>query len=374
MDGKKFWKIRNEANEETAEMLLYGEIASETWWGDEVTPKDFANDLAALDGKDLVLRINSPGGDVFAANAIYNQLKDYKGKVTARVDGMCASAATIVACAADSVSMPANAVFMIHNPAVGLIGFYDGDSLARMSAYLSTVKDTILASYQAKVGDKLSKTKLSHMMNDETWMSAEEAYDNGFVDEVDGLQVENHMEGQILNMAGVAMNLAKFKNTAHLHDILAKTPKPKAKEEKSVENKDILQKIKDLLGKNPENDANPQADSVAQERERVAALDAMKTGNAFVDSIIETAKKQGQTADEVKPYIDALPQKDESKDDENAQVLEAIKALVSDQVNSGAAGVTASTPRTPEEDEAARKKAAISDVVAYANQMGGAKK
>ncbi len=374
MDGKKFWKIRNEANEETAEMLLYGEIASETWWGDEVTPKDFANDLAALDGKDLVLRINSPGGDVFAANAIYNQLKDYKGKVTARVDGMCASAATIVACAADSVSMPANAVFMIHNPAVGLIGFYDGDSLARMSAYLSTVKDTILASYQAKVGDRLSKTKLSHMMNDETWMSAEEAYDNGFVDEVDGLQVENHMEGQILNMAGVAMNLAKFKNTAHLHDILAKTPKPKAKEEKSVENKDILQKIKDLLGKNPENDANLQADSVAQERERVAALDAMKTGNAFVDSIIETAKKQGQTADEVKPYIDALPQKDESKDDENAQVLEAIKALVSDQVNSGAAGVTASTPRTPEEDEAARKKAAISDVVAYANQMGGAKK
>ena len=54
MDGKKFWKIRNEANEETAEMLLYGEIASETWWGDEVTPKDFANDLAALDGKDCI--------------------------------------------------------------------------------------------------------------------------------------------------------------------------------------------------------------------------------------------------------------------------------------------------------------------------------
>ena len=373
--GKKFWKIRNEANEETAEMLLYGEIASETWWGDEVTPKDFAADLSALGGKDLLLRINSPGGDVFAATAIYNQLKDYKGKVTAKIDGMCASAATIVACGADTVTMPANAVYMIHNPAVGLVGYFGSSELAHMSAYLATIKDTILVSYQQKVGDVLTKVKLSHMMDNETWMSAEEALANGFIDTVEDLQVENRMEGQVLNMAGVPMNLEKFKNTAHLREILTKNVAASAaKEGKSVDNKTILEKIKDLLNGAPQEpqQAKPEADAVAQERERVAALDALKTGNVFADSIVETAKKQGQTADEIKPYLDAMPKSDSNADSENAKVLDAIKALVTDQMNSGAGNVQASAPK-PDDDEAAKRKAAMDDVVNFANQMGGAR-
>ena len=370
--GKKFWKIRNEADMEQAEMLLYGEIASETWWGDEVTPKDFAADLNALGGKDLLLRINSPGGDVFAANAIQNQLKDYKGKVTAKIDGMCASAATIVACGADTVTMPANAVYMIHNPAVGLIGYYDSGELAHMSTYLATIKDTILASYQQKVGDTLTKVKLSHMMDNETWMSAEEALANGFIDTVEDLQVENRMEGQVLNMP---MNLEKFKNTAHLREILTKNVAVNAaKEGKSVDNKTVLERIKDLLNGAPQEpqQVKPEADAVAQERERVAALDALKTGNAFADSIVETAKKQGQTADEIKPYLDAMPKSDSNADSENAKVLNAIKALVTDQMNSGAGNVQASAPK-PDDDEAAKRKAAMDDVVNFANQMGGAR-
>ena len=372
--GKKFWKIRNEADMEQAEMLLYGEIASETWWGDEVTPKDFAADLSALGGKDLLLRINSPGGDVFAANAIYNQLRDYKGKVTAKIDGMCASAATIVACGADTVTMPTNAVYMIHNPAVGLVGYFGSSELAHMSAYLATIKDTILASYQQKVGDTLTKVKLSHMMDNETWMSAEEALANGFIDTVEDLQVENRMEGQVLNMAGVPMNLDKFKNTAHLREILTKNVAVNAaKEGKSVDNKTVLERIKDLLNGAPQEpqQVKPEADAVAQERERVAALDALKTGNAFADSIVETAKKQGQTADEIKPYLDAMPKSDSNADSENAKVLNAIKALVTDQMNSGAGNVQASVPKP--DDEAAKKKVAMDYVVNFANQMGGAR-
>lgn len=370
--GKKFWKIRNEADMEQAEMLLYGEIANETWWGDEVTPKDFAADLSALGGKDLLLRINSPGGDVFAATAIYNQLKDYKGKVTAKIDGMCASAATIVACGADTVTMPANAVYMIHNPAVGLCGFFDGGTLAHMSTYLSTVKDTIILDYQQKVGDSLSKTKLSHMMDNETWMSAQEALEAGFVDSIEDMQIESRMEGQLLNMAGVAMNLEKFKNTAHLHEILTKNvAMPATKEGKTVEDKTILQKIKDLLNGTQEPEQE-KPDAAAQERERMLALDKLKTGNAFVDSIVETAKKQGQTAEEIKPYLDAMPKSDSNADAEDTKVLEAIKALVSDQMNSGAGNVQASAPKP--DDDAAKKKAAIDDVVNFANQMGGARK
>ena len=96
--SKKFWKIKNNADndEESAELLLYGTIANETWWGDEVTPKQFADDIRSLGGKDIIVRINSGGGDVFAAQAIYNQLKSYAGNVDVVIDGICASAATII--------------------------------------------------------------------------------------------------------------------------------------------------------------------------------------------------------------------------------------------------------------------------------------
>ena len=119
--NNKFWQFRNESSEEKAELLLYGEISNETWFGDEVTPKQFATDLQAMGGKDLIVHVNSPGGDVFAAHAIYNQLKAYSGQVTAYVDGLAASAATIITCAADKVVMPSNALFMIHNPSVGVM-------------------------------------------------------------------------------------------------------------------------------------------------------------------------------------------------------------------------------------------------------------
>ncbi len=112
--SKKFWKIKNNADndEESAELLF---IVNETWWGDEVTPKQFADDIRSLGGKDIIVRINSGGGDVFAAQAIYNQLKSYAGNVDVVIDGICASAATIISCAGKNVSMPNNAIFMIHN-------------------------------------------------------------------------------------------------------------------------------------------------------------------------------------------------------------------------------------------------------------------
>ena len=95
--AKKFWNVKNE--DDKAELILYGEISSESWYGDEITPKQFAEDLKSLNDKDLTVRLNSPGGDVFAAHAIYNLLKAYKGSVDVVIDGLAASAATIIMCA-----------------------------------------------------------------------------------------------------------------------------------------------------------------------------------------------------------------------------------------------------------------------------------
>ena len=104
--NKHFWTFRAAAGDNAApELILYGDIASETWWGDEVTPRQFTEELDALGAvPEIVVRINSGGGDVFAANAIYTRLKDNAAKITVKIDGWAASAATIVAMAGDAVS------------------------------------------------------------------------------------------------------------------------------------------------------------------------------------------------------------------------------------------------------------------------------
>ena len=181
----KFWNfIKNEpteGEESSADLLLYGEIASSTWWGDEITPKQFADDLAALgDVSTIHLRINSPGGDVFAASAIYNLLKAHKAKVVTHVDGLAASAASVIAIAGDEVIMPGNAMMMVHNPWTYMAG--DARDMRKMADTLDTVRDTIIASYQAKTG--MERQALINLMNSETWLTAEQAKEYGFADTV----------------------------------------------------------------------------------------------------------------------------------------------------------------------------------------------
>lgn len=124
--NKHFWSFRAAADDNAApELILYGDIASETWWGDEVTPRQFTEELSALGTvPEIVVRINSGGGDVFAANAIYTRLKDNPAKITVKIDGWAASAATIVAMAGDVIEIPANGVFMVQDiEDVALAGF-----------------------------------------------------------------------------------------------------------------------------------------------------------------------------------------------------------------------------------------------------------
>ena len=122
--NKHFWTFRAAAGDNAApELILYGDIASETWWGDEVTPRQFTEELDALGAvPEIVVRINSGGGDVFAANAIYTRLKHNAAKITVKIDGWAASAATIVAMAGDVIEIPGNGVFMEHDPVLGLAG------------------------------------------------------------------------------------------------------------------------------------------------------------------------------------------------------------------------------------------------------------
>lgn len=373
----KFWKIHNEADE-PAELLLYGEISDQTWYGDEVTPKQFAEDLQALQGKDLTVRVNSPGGDVFAAQAIYNQLKLYGGHVTMRIDGLAASAATIITCAGDTVIMPSNALFMIHNPKGALMGFYESGELNKYASALDTIKQSIVNVYSQRTNGVLSEVQLKHKMDAETWMTADEAKAYGFVDEVDAdMNVENSLHDGVLVMNSVACNLSRFEHGDSAVNIISgfKKPKIKESEDEIMSNNELLDKIKNLLGVGNEGPNEPaiakaeteQPDPAKVERERLLALDALdKHDNPAVTKLINAAKENGSTAEQVKPFIDAVQEDNEQKT-EQMQVLDAIRALIKDEMNSGAAAVAPSVPQ----DKADEKKAAIDQIVAFANGQKG---
>ena len=158
-------------------LFLNGTIADESWYDDDVTPQLFKNDLYA-DSGDVTVWLNSPGGDCVAAAQIYNMLKEYPGNITIKIDGIAASAASLIAMAGDEVLMSPVSMMMIHNPMTAAIG--NADEMQKAAAMLDEVKDSIINAYELKTG--LTRAKLSHLMDDETWMNAVTAVDLGFAD------------------------------------------------------------------------------------------------------------------------------------------------------------------------------------------------
>ena len=160
-------------------LFLNGTIAEESWFDDDVTPALFRDELNAGQGN-ITVWINSPGGDCVAAAQIYNMLMDYKGDVTVKIDGIAASAASVIAMAGTKVIMSPVSMMMIHNPAT--VAFGDTAEMQRAISMLDEVKESIMNAYEIKTG--MSRTKISHLMDAETWMDAHKAVELGFADEV----------------------------------------------------------------------------------------------------------------------------------------------------------------------------------------------
>ena len=177
---KKFWNwIRDETNPDARILRLEGAIAEESWFDDEVTPAAFKAELTSGSGP-ITVWINSPGGDCVAAAQIYNMLMDYPADVIVRIDGIAASAASVIAMAGTKVQMSPVSVMMIHNPLTVAMG--DSDEMRRAIQLLDEVKESIINAYEIKTG--LSRAKLSQLMDGETWMNAKKALELGFCDEI----------------------------------------------------------------------------------------------------------------------------------------------------------------------------------------------
>ena len=183
---KKFWKwknqvMRNQNEEEVTERILFlnGTIAEESWFDDDVTPQLFKEELNQGNGN-ITVWINSPGGDCVAAAQIYNMLIDYKGDVTVKIDGIAASAASVIAMAGTNVLMSPVSMLMIHNPMT--IAFGNKGEMEKAISMLDEVKESIINAYEIKTG--MSRAKLSHLMDSETWMDAHKAVELGFADDI----------------------------------------------------------------------------------------------------------------------------------------------------------------------------------------------
>ena len=177
---KKFWNwqnVVNEAGEPERELIIDGAIADEGWYDDDVTPDLFRAELSAGNGP-VTVWINSPGGDCFAASQIYTMLRNYAGEVTVKVDGIAASAASVIAMAGTKVLMAPTAMLMIHNPATLAIG--DRAEMQKAIEMLDEVKESIINAYEAKTG--IQRAKLARLMDAETWMNARKAIEFNFAD------------------------------------------------------------------------------------------------------------------------------------------------------------------------------------------------
>jgi len=233
----KFWTFNVKAEANSAELLLYGPISKESWWEDDVSPKQFSDDLKALGNiTELTVRINSPGGDLFAAQAIYSLIKSHAANVTVHIDGLAASAASVVAMAGNTVVMPRNAMMMIHNPMMYTGG--NANDLRKSADMLDQARETMLAAYLSKAGT--DREKIIELLDAETWLTADEALEYGLIDQIDEvLQIAASLDGKNLVVNGQTFDISGFKT---LPNIKSRAEPPAKPPEENVDNEKTKQK------------------------------------------------------------------------------------------------------------------------------------
>jgi ATP-dependent Clp protease protease subunit len=344
----------------TAVMRIYEEIGEDFWGGGGMTVKKFSDELNGLNGvKRLNVHINSLGGDTFTAQAIYSILSDYDAKKTAYIDGVAASAATIIACAADEVIARENSNYMIHQPWMVAVG--NADTMRKAAEDLDAVTEPVVNVYKAKVNGKIDDEKIMKLMEDETWMTAERALEYGFVDKVRGKirAISKASKNQIL-CSGRLLDVAKYgyKNVPDYPEVkLKKKPAAEtvaAKEKGKTMTKDDIDAA--LL-------SQIEGEARTKERARLSALDAMNPRNdPALAEIISKARDEGKQPSDIALECFQVAQK---------QLASAttINALARDA--KGASGVAAGdapvskifTPLSPEEQAQKRFTSSLAQAV-----------
>ena len=358
MTNSKFWQFRNLADDgEKAELLLYGDISERSWWEDAATPKRFADDLAALgDVKEITVYINSGGGDVFAANTIGNMLERKAATVTVHIDGLCASAATIVACHADKVVAAADSSYMIHPVSMGICDYLTAEDMKNCLKALETIRSNIIALYAKKSGK--TEDECAKWMDETNWWTSAEAKEKGFVDEVDDDAEDSVVEnrGGVLFVNSISMNtpFSEAPNFVRSRVMDKTTPRPEntppAEQPGSKthgEAKDMeIKTTNDLRAAYPDLVASIENDAAAAERTRIQEIeDATMPG---AENLATEAKftKPVDSATFAKNYIASMKAK------QKEQSASYLKQAENAANASGANDIGNPPPANPEPENA----------------------
>ena len=358
MTNSKFWQFRNlDDDGEKAELLLYGDISERSWWEDAATPKRFADDLAALgDVKEITVYINSGGGDVFAANTIGNMLERNAATVTVHIDGLCASAATIVACHADKVVAAADSSYMIHPVSMGICDYLTAEDMKNCLKAMETIRSNIIALYAKKSGK--TEDECAKWMDETNWWTSAEAKEKGFVDEVDDDAEDSVVEnrGGVLFVNSISMNtpFSEAPNFVRSRVMDKTTPRPEntppAEQPGSKthgEAKDMeIKTTNDLRAAYPDLVASIENDAAAAERTRIQEIeDATMPG---AENLATEAKftKPVDSATFAKNYIASMKAK------QKEQSASYLKQAENAANASGANDIGNPPPANPEPENA----------------------
>jgi len=366
----KFWNFKN-VSETEGELTLYGTIAESSWWDDVVSSKQFATDLKALGNvTQITVRINSGGGDVFAGHAIYALLKDHPANVTVKVDGIAASAASVIAMAGNEIIVPASSFMMIHNPSS--IAYGEAKDFTKMATTLNTIKDGIISAYMAKTGK--DKEEISILMDNETWMTGEDAVREGFADKVSSdISAENDpvLNGNLLIINNISHDLSKFKTIPNLNHFSPSAQQAQASKPQPVANINNEKEGDTHMFKDINELRNAYPDLVKQ-IEDAAKEEGTKTERARIQDIEKISKnldpKLVNEAKFEKP-VDAKDLAFQALQQDNGKGTKYLADAEADASASGAAGVTADplVQKTDEEKQAAENKA-VDNIAAGANK------
>ena len=363
----------------TALMRIYEDIGEDCWTGEGITAKKFAAELDGFgDIKRLHIHINSLGGDAFAAQAIHSSLKEHSAKKTSYIDGVAASAATIIACGANEVVARMNSTYMIHNPWGVVMG--GAKAMRKAADDLDKVTKPIVNVYAAQVRETIDEATIRQLMDDETWMDAEEAKAYGFVNRIKGKikAIAKVNKSQIL-CSGRVMNLDRYhyRNIPRFPTLKAEPPKAAAAQ---------LKPEMKGASENMESNAEPQAAAAAApkkvitrsdippelvaeivanacstERTRLAALDAM--AGPGLDEIIAKAKADGKQPQDIALEVNAVLR-------QRIEAAEKKGAMLRDAAPAGAIRAGDAPPTPKPADPQAQVKAALKNAFANCRPAG----
>lgn len=310
--------------------FIFGEITGET-------ARDFVEFYKTLKANEpLTIHLNSAGGEIFSALSIYNLIKNRAG-VEIRVEGLAASAATLICCGG-KVTAAKNSIFMLHLPLVGLDSFYNENELTKIQQSLTAIKSALIETYSDKL--KMNAAEIEKLLVSEKWQSAEEAKKLGLVDEIDDTEVEMNVDKfrQIFNVNGLAF---KIKNSSMLK-LIPLEGKKMENTEMSESNKQILSKYRNSI--------------LTAEKLRVAALLTLLEPSPMLE-IIKNAVEKDSTIDDIKPFINLAQENKKPGAQVEPQIknLDELYKMLKDNLTSGAAGVSAPPPEPTDEEKKAAK-------------------